>query len=97
VASTTPSDTFPASCDGHGDCGACFDCAVNGECADETATCIASETCAALLDCLAQCPDDDDICLGDCYNAYPPEAADLVIDFRVCINCVCAVDCVTGC
>lgn len=84
-----------ATCDGQGDCQACFDCAAESNCSDTIVACANSVDCSGLLDCVSACAADDQSCQGDCYNSYPQSASDMLADAEVCLECECPIDCGT--
>src|SRR5262249_40907329 len=91
--------TGPMTCDQTPGCFAsqdlpgCINCANMNECAVEAKICFtANPDCAALMNCLEMC-NNDQACANGCINQYPNGTQDL----ENWGNCICSVGCPTAC
>ncbi len=93
IASSTSSGV---ACVDDGDCGACFDCANQGPCADLATACGNDPDCSAFADCTStsDCQSlGPDECLAKCKSEHPQGGAELI----ALIQCSACGVCVNSC
>ncbi|MRG95945.1 hypothetical protein GF068_29090 [Polyangium spumosum] len=74
-------------CDTLNDCGTCQQCAFDGLCSDELATCANNQECVDLFNCLNPASGVcDQACQQQCAQQYP-NAIDTYVDILDCIFC----------
>lgn len=78
-------------------CDTCFNCALEGACASETASFQSMPGAQAYLDCMGPCTTD--ACINGCGSAYPSEesAYIAVLSCAVCYECAYNCDAATNC
>lgn len=94
MPTSSSSDTGLVACGDELECQACKDCATLGPCADQLAMCELEPECAALVECLSACGDNDNVCASDCGMAHP----DGIPQFEpvaMCVVCECRTPCPT--
>ncbi len=101
ACATILGDDFEAACDGLDDCGDCWDCALDGDCADKLNACTSNEDCAAIIQCSIACgnafeegSEEHGACLFECENRpiwMHGRPAYLVL--VECVDCSCQDSC----
>jgi hypothetical protein len=91
AATTTSGSGGGSSCDMHGDCGTCLDCATTSTCANEIDACFADTECNAFVTCLNGCADD--VCADACAQAHPAGTTLYMIATECAFCTACPADC----
>jgi hypothetical protein len=91
TGSSSGGASVPVSCDDSGSCAECSQCATAGPCADQWASCLGSQQCGDLFDCVQNCSGGG--CFGQCLQQNPGGAF-LFLDAFRCTSCdACEDDC----